>query len=613
MAIRIRRGNKIDFDPNKMVAGELGLALDSGELYFCYSPGNVKRLQTAEDLQNLLNASEEAYTALQQLVSDLAADPNELANILSNISNLQDGLTVLEGGLNDKIDKTEKGVTIPTLDQDGKVPSEQLPEIASSADKITYDNTESGLDATNTQDAIDEVSSQLADILKKSENIVTPEMFGATGGSNDSQAFQDAVDYLESVGGGVLLVPKGTWHANFVVGMNITIQGVGQNITTIKSVSGSNKDVIKSKNFDELSLLPKNSVANSETQLGSSFLNIRDINIHGNKENNTAGCGIKVFGFGFHWNNVSVVNCAEDGIYTQFVQSITPSDNMVLYEIESMFSHIKSFNNNKSGFVFYGPHDAYFNGVHLAKNGEWGLKNYSNLRIEFINCYTNQLGGIYSEASFNVTNLQLNNDYGLFYTDFEPDVPIDYGIYSMNGGCRICNGTIDGFAKGIYVKGISGNFTIDDLKITRTVQGLEIESSNQINANVEMINVKYGFNIISETHNNRYSITANFNETTNFLLFPTSQNFREKDIVEYNGIVSENSFTVKNGLRNSYKQNWTMPTSGTFKKLEYVTNNTPNIIGTDPEKYIVRGWLRLTDGSTHVLNTDWVEDRIYIS
>ena len=118
MAIRVRRGNQADFDGNKLVAGELGLVLDKGEVYFCYSPGNAKKLMTAEDLQNLLNASPEAYQALQQLVSDLTADPNELSNILSNISDLQSG----------KIDIAEKGVTLATL-VNGKVPSEQLPRI----------------------------------------------------------------------------------------------------------------------------------------------------------------------------------------------------------------------------------------------------------------------------------------------------------------------------------------------------------------------------------------------------------------------------------------------------------------------------------------------------
>lgn len=92
MAIRLRRGNLADFDKNKLATGELGLVLDAGKLYFCYSAGNTKQLQTAEDLQTMLNASGTAYTALQQLIADLNLNPSELTNILANISALQSGL-----------------------------------------------------------------------------------------------------------------------------------------------------------------------------------------------------------------------------------------------------------------------------------------------------------------------------------------------------------------------------------------------------------------------------------------------------------------------------------------------------------------------------------------
>jgi hypothetical protein len=112
MAIKIRRGNSTSFDPNKLVAGELGLVLDTGELYFCYAAGNSKKLATTNDLQTMLNASATTYAALQQCISDLNNNPSELANILSNISALQSG----------KIDKTS--ITQTTAANDAtKVPS----------------------------------------------------------------------------------------------------------------------------------------------------------------------------------------------------------------------------------------------------------------------------------------------------------------------------------------------------------------------------------------------------------------------------------------------------------------------------------------------------------
>lgn len=95
MAIQHRRGLKVDFDPNKMLPGEFAYALDTAELFYCYSTGNVKKLATIEDLQILLDTNETAYTALQQLIAELENE-TVLTGILSDISNLQDN----------KLDKT---------------------------------------------------------------------------------------------------------------------------------------------------------------------------------------------------------------------------------------------------------------------------------------------------------------------------------------------------------------------------------------------------------------------------------------------------------------------------------------------------------------------------
>ena len=57
MAIKTRRGNYLDFDPNKLVAGELAMILNHGTPrgnYILLLPGNT-RLASAE-LQALLYA-----------------------------------------------------------------------------------------------------------------------------------------------------------------------------------------------------------------------------------------------------------------------------------------------------------------------------------------------------------------------------------------------------------------------------------------------------------------------------------------------------------------------------------------------------------------------------
>ena len=49
-----------------------------------------------------------------------------------------------------------------------------------------------------------------------------------------------------------------------------------------------------------------------------------------------------------------------------------------------------------------------------------------------------------------------------------------------------------------------------------------------------------------------------------------------------------------------------MPTSGAYQSGDEVKNMTLTIQGVAGSRYVIKGWLRVTTGSSHVLNTDWV-------
>jgi hypothetical protein len=51
------------------------------------------------------------------------------------------------------------------------------------------------------------------------------------------------------------------------------------------------------------------------------------------------------------------------------------------------------------------------------------------------------------------------------------------------------------------------------------------------------------------------------------------------------------------------------PTAGTYAQGDYIDNSNPTKLGIALSRYVIYGWKRLTNGSTHVLNIDWVEDR----
>jgi hypothetical protein len=53
-----------------------------------------------------------------------------------------------------------------------------------------------------------------------------------------------------------------------------------------------------------------------------------------------------------------------------------------------------------------------------------------------------------------------------------------------------------------------------------------------------------------------------------------------------------------------------MPSSGKYMNGHFVKNSNPLLTGSAGSQYIVSGWVRMTTGSNHVLNTDWRECRV---
>ena len=56
MAIQIRRGPVIKLDPNKLLPAEFAASLDTGELHFCFTPGETKQLVFSEDVVEIIDA-----------------------------------------------------------------------------------------------------------------------------------------------------------------------------------------------------------------------------------------------------------------------------------------------------------------------------------------------------------------------------------------------------------------------------------------------------------------------------------------------------------------------------------------------------------------------------
>lgn len=53
-----------------------------------------------------------------------------------------------------------------------------------------------------------------------------------------------------------------------------------------------------------------------------------------------------------------------------------------------------------------------------------------------------------------------------------------------------------------------------------------------------------------------------------------------------------------------------MPSSGSYANGDFVAKKPIAEAGGGGSKYVILGWLRLTNSAAHVLNTDWVEARV---
>lgn len=97
MAIQMRRGNKADFDPSKMLPGEWAVAIDSDTqnqiVWMCFRAGVVKRMGTYEDFKEQIkeataeikNEYKEEFQTILGEIEKLAEQTSESRNIVVQI------------------------------------------------------------------------------------------------------------------------------------------------------------------------------------------------------------------------------------------------------------------------------------------------------------------------------------------------------------------------------------------------------------------------------------------------------------------------------------------------------------------------------------------------
>ena len=181
-----------------------------------------------------------------------------------------------------------------------------------------------------------------------------------------------------------------------------------------------------------------------------------------------------------------------------------------------------------------------------------------------------------------ILNVQISNN---LIKNFS--TPIQVGLGGSTGSvfqCRVSgnqlldikpNTSTPTFTIGVYVVGVNGGIIV---------------SNNVMMGAGATANPYFGVYLDAGTIDSLHMEGNDFNQLTTL---PISDNIT---VSGRRSGIQATSFTA-------------LPTQSTWKTGDFATNLSIAEVGSSPNKYVIRGWTRLTNGTANVLNTDWVQSR----
>ena len=189
---------------------------------------------------------------------------------------------------------------------------------------------------------------------------------------DDTSIIQAAIDSVSAAGGGVVFLPEGTYLVTgLTLKSKVSLVGQGRYVTTIKLKNSSNQDVIKTLNVDSL--------WNTGSKLGEYGWSIKNLQIDGNRTNNTSGSGLKLYGFSFNLIDLLIKNCSESGIESMWGNGSPSTPDMLM---ESYIERVTCLENGQHGVYWAGPHDSHFNTLISVQNSQSSPNVYHGVFVD---------------------------------------------------------------------------------------------------------------------------------------------------------------------------------------------------------------------------------------
>lgn len=134
----------------------------------------------------------------------------------------------------------------------------------------------------------------------------------------------------------------------------VDLVGANRN-TTIKLANGANSDVLSVPSFATLTHSGAASFDTTTITSGPYDFAIRRLTLDGNRANQTAGEGVRIYGWNYILEDLRIQNCFGNGLYTEWG---IISGSAVLPGIEPKYTNLQIHDNGRHGWHHCGPSDA---------------------------------------------------------------------------------------------------------------------------------------------------------------------------------------------------------------------------------------------------------------